>query len=137
MKNFILHISLLLVIPLISGTKQSYAQSVKPFLTGSITNYSSQPLYLYQCYGDTLLLADSTRTDKSGEFVFLPSPNGEGLGVRLGLLKVVLQSNQWFYIINDGKPIELKTVYRPDMFNNWATDSMQIIKSDENKWFYN
>ena len=167
MKNFILHISLLLVIPLISGTKQSYAQSDKPFLTGlpheiltgiflrgTIRNYANQPLYIYKCGvypaiggSDTLLLVDSTLTDKNSMFAFSilklvvsevepsfnPINNSSANG---GLYRINLPRNQWFYIINDGKPIELKTVYRPDMFNNWATDSMQIIKSDENKWFY-
>jgi len=146
MRNFSLYIALFFVI--VSVTKQSYAQSDKPFLSGSIKNYPMQPLYLYQCYGDTLLLADSTHTNKKGEFLFFfnhgnhANQKNHGSDNVAGLYKVILHSNQWFYVLapspeGEGRgEVEIKTLYQPSPFYNIATDSLRVIKSLENKKFY-
>ena len=88
---------------------------------------------------DTLLLVDSTLTNEKGKFSFLiqkaldsKNPNSD----IVGLYKVVLQRNQFFYILNDGNQVEIKTIYIPDAFYNIATDSLIVLKSDENKRFY-
>lgn len=102
----------------------SYAQKNASFLTGTIRNYANQPLYIYKCGvypaiggSDTLLFIDSTITDKKGAFAFFfnhdnqtnhknhSSDNG-------GLYRLNLPHNQWFYILNDGNPVEIKTVYQ-------------------------
>ncbi len=101
-------------------------------LSGTIKNYNKQSLYLYKCGiypdkggTDTLLLADSTVTDAKGKFSLNFSKTSNFSKVN-GMYKVVLQRNQSFYILFDGKPIEIKTVYIPDIFYNIATDSLSF-----------
>ena len=132
-------VSMLMLLIGISVLHGSYAQSLK----GIIANYAKQPLSLYQCYGDTLLLVDSTHTDKNGAFSFFFN-HGQGNLANLqnhgsdngGLYKVVLQRNQWFYVLYDGKPTEIKTLFQSNTLYNIATDSLKILKSEENKRFY-
>src|ERR1035437_3883724 len=109
-----------------------YGQKENSFIKGIIKNYDTQPLYLCQCYGDTLLFIDSTHTDKNGEFVL----SNLKLNSEDGMYKVILQRNQFFYILYDKRPIEIKTLYQPNAFYNIATDSLVVLKSDENKRFY-
>ena len=56
--------------------------------------------------------------------------------MRSGLLKVVLQGNQWFYILYNAKPIEIKTLFQSNTLYNIATDSLKVLKSEVNKMFY-
>lgn len=114
-------------------------------ISGNIKNYSNKPLYLYKCFGDSLIFIDSIKTDEKGRFTayfqksFNPEKNNSGIGIyRFNLI-----SNQWFYLLSPlsqrgeaGNEVKIKTVYRFDMFNNWATDNMEVIKSEENKMFY-
>lgn len=101
-------------------------------IKGFVGNYSKQPLYLYRCYGDTLLLVDSTVTDAKGKFAFPATAPATATG----LYKVVLQRNQWFYILLPSPSIEVQTLYSPSPFYNIATDSLVVLKSEENKKFY-
>ena len=109
-------------------------------LHGTITHYNNQAVALFQCYGDTLLFVDSTHTNKNGEFVFsdktFSNSDFQGFKNLESLLKVVLQNNQWFYVLCDGKPIEIKTLFQPNAFYNIATDSLVVIKSENNKQLY-
>ena len=117
---------------------EAYAQSNKPFIKGTIANYVNQSLYLYKCYGDTLLLTDSIHTDKNERFIFTTETFSkvQNFGKGYGLYKVILQRNQWFYVLYDGNPIEIKTLFQPNAFYNIATDSLKVLKSQENKRFY-
>lgn len=116
-----------------------YAQELSYSLKGTIKNYKEQWLYFFQCNGDTLLLTDSARTNKNGDFTLsIPksfnqinhdSDNGR-------MYKVELQRNQFFYILYNDSPVQIQTLYRPNVFYNIATDSLIVIKSEENKRFY-
>lgn len=117
--------------------------NAQPFFKGSITNYAGKPLLLYKSGvhpdkggRDTLIFVDSIRTNKKGEFAFTLGTNS--WAQHSGLFKIQLQQNQFFFIIYSCKEdgIEIKTVYRPDMFSNNATDSLVVLKSEENKLFY-
>jgi thiol-disulfide isomerase/thioredoxin len=103
-------------------------------LHGHIKHYVHQPLYVYKCYGDTLLLSDSLVTNENGEFVFNKSSSGSGQ-----LYKFLLKRNQFFYLLMDGSfsgGAEIQTAYHPSPYNNIATDSLVVVKSDDNKQFY-
>ena len=108
-----------------------YGQSFK----GTVDNYVQSSLYLYQCYGDTLLFADSTITNKNGEFAFDLSSAADRKNPA-GIYRVILQGNQFFYVLNDGNPINIRTLYQPSSFYNIATDSLTVLQSEENKRFY-
>jgi thiol-disulfide isomerase/thioredoxin len=117
-------------------------------INGTIKNFANQILYLYKCYQDTLLIIDSTKTDNYGKFQFSVVgiihelslqhglPQHKNNDYPFGLYKIYLKYNQYFYIINDNQPVEIKTVYQFHAFENIATDSLVVIKSDENKRFY-
>jgi len=98
-------------------------------LKGTIRNYPFQSLNYYQCYTDSLIFIDSVKTDDNGKFIVASLKN-------IALYKFVMPNNQGFYILNDGKDIEIKTVYLPSPFDNWGTDSLEVLKSEENKLFY-
>ncbi|OFY85984.1 MAG: hypothetical protein A3F72_09815 [Bacteroidetes bacterium RIFCSPLOWO2_12_FULL_35_15] len=127
------------------STAFCYGQKENPVVNGTVVNYPNQALYLYQCGvypdkggSDTLLLLDSTFTDKNEEFAFSDKAfsKTQNFGKNNeGLYKIVLQRNQFFYILYDGHSIEIKTFYQPNTFYNIATDSLVVIKSDENKRF--
>lgn len=141
MKNFTKHIILILLV--IFSTTSSHAQSnsgTKGIVKGTINDYYNQPIYIYQCYGDTLLLVDSAKTDNKGQFSASPLralSGAEGAGSsEAGMFKFHLQRNQFFYILNDDQPIEIRTVFRLDAMYNIASDSLKVIKSEENKRFY-
>lgn len=99
-------------------------------INGTIANYAHQSLYIYQCYGDTLLLVDSVKTNAQGHFSFSRQHLSQGL------YRFNLPNNQWFYILNDGNPIKIKTVYQFSGFYNIATDSLVVLQSEDNKRFY-
>jgi len=119
-----------------------FTMSAQCQISGTISNYSNQALFLYQCGvypaiggSDTLLLVDSIQTDKKGGFSFSPLQR-RGAGGETALYKVVLQRNQWFYILYDGQPVRISTIFMPSPFYNIAADSLQVLKSEENKKFY-
>lgn len=156
MKRFFLYTAFLFVIVraivmlsgivLVSLSNQVYAQSGKTYVTGNILNYQNQAIYIYKCYCDTLLFIDSVKTDSKGKFVFsftdyrlpvtLNAAEGQNPNSDIGIYRFNLPHNQWFYILNDGKPISIKTVYQFSAFYNVATDSLVVLKSEENKNFY-
>lgn len=114
-----------------------YGQSVlhssegkgSPLVKGIIANYANQPLHLYKLYGDTLFLVDSTNTGNNGEFVFANEAKG--------MYKIALQKKQFFFILNNGKPIEIKASFHPSKFeNNIAANDITVLKSEENKQLY-
>ncbi len=102
-------------------TTLSCVQAQNVLIKGNIVNYANQPLYLYQYYGDTLLLIDSTHTDKSEEFVFFfnhgnhTNQKNQDSDNVAGLYKIVLQRNQWFYILNDNKSLKFPTYRSVDI----------------------
>jgi hypothetical protein len=83
-------------------------------INGTIKNFANQTLYLYKCYQDTLLIIDSTKTDNNGKFQFSLRAIQE-LPLKdkypFGLYKIYLKYNQFFFIIDDNQPVEIKTVY--------------------------
>jgi hypothetical protein len=90
-----------------------------------------------------LLFVDSVKTDAKGNFVVqslsFSNPNvalSKVEGSDIGLYRFNLPHNQWFYILNDGKPVQIKTIYQFSAFYNIVTDSLTVIKSEENKRFY-
>ncbi len=99
-------------------------------INGTVANYANQSLYIYQCYGDTLLLVDSVKTNAQGNFTFSRQHLSQGL------YRFNLPNNQWFYILNDGHPVVVKTVYQFSAFYNIATDSLKVLQSEENKKLY-
>lgn len=117
--------------------------SATPLLAASISNYPLKYVYAFRCFGDSLIFIDSLKTDEKGKFNFAQFSSK-------GIYRFNLPSNQWFYVLSTGSAatlgkeagrqveenIEIKTVYRFDMFNNLASDSLEVIKSDENKLFY-
>ena len=113
-------------------------------LTGSIKNYHNHPLFLYKCYGDTLLLVDSVRTGESGGFAFGDKRFSKVQGVlpvlgnieESGMYKVILQRNQFFYVLWDKENVEIETLYSPSPFYNIATDSLRVLQSEVNIDFY-
>ncbi len=115
---------------LIMAYTQVYAQKKTSLLTGTIRNYSNQSIYIYQCYGDTLLFVDSVKTDSKGNFAV----NKQEL--KTGLYRFNLPNNQWFYMLNHREPVKIKTIYQFSAFYNIATDSLIVLKSEENKHFY-
>ncbi len=131
-KNFVTCCFLLFSINFCFGQKE-YS-----LINGTIANYANQSMYIYRCYGDTLFLVDSTVTAQNGNFVFSIKKSfiEANYGSDNGMYRINLPHNQWFYVLYDKEPIELQTVYRPDMFYNWAMDSMKVVKSDENKLLY-
>lgn len=100
-------------------------------LKGSIKNYYHQPLYLFQCVGDTLLLSDSVLTNEKGSFAFKKNLQGS-----YGMYKVVLGKNQFFYLLLGTGSLEICSLYSPGGAYNKATDSLVVLQSEENKLFY-
>jgi peroxiredoxin len=128
-RNFFL--SLLAIVTLLGSVKGHPGSGSA--IEGIIKNYSKQSLYLFRCYGDTLLLLDSTRTNEKGEFTFK-----KNIFVSTGIYKVMLSRNQFFYLLNNvNEPGEKKihTIYKNDAVSNIATDSLRVINSEENKAF--
>lgn len=128
----------ILFITLLSFFFNSIIISAQGTLTATILHYPNTYVNAYGCYGDSLIFIDSIKTDERGRFTldFKNSFNSKDPISDFAIYRFNLLRNQWFYIINDGKEIEIKTVYRFDMFNNWASDSMEVVKSEENKMFY-
>ncbi len=119
--------TLLLITTLLLQTSLSLGQTTGK-LSGQIKNYARQSLWLYRCYGDTLLLFDSTVTNAQGNFS-LTYPLSRKNGNIPALYKVVLQGNQSFYLLNNDPIVEIKTVYQSHPYLNIATDSLQIVSS--------
>ena len=119
-------------------------ESNNSFLRGTIRNYRLQPLYLYKCHTDTLLLVDSTMTDNQGKFTFLKlgaKSHGQKNG---GLYKISLLGDQFFQILYEpdqgnaglGNGIEIRTLFYNSPYYNIATDSLEVVKSEVNKSFH-
>ena len=107
-----------------------FGQKENPQVKGTIANYSSQPLRLYKCHGDTLLLIDSTLTDVKGAFVF----DGNSFQSN-AMYKILMPGKQFFYCLYDKQPIELKAQHQANAFYNIAGDSLVVLKSEVNKDF--
>lgn len=123
----------------------SYAQDTKALVRAFISGYANEPVYIYKAYGDTLLLADSLRTDAEGRFSRMNDHRSSVLDdtragktglLEKGLYRLSLKNNQWFYILYDGKALELKTVYDKSARTNRAMDSLKVTRSVDNTWFY-
>jgi peroxiredoxin len=55
---------------------------------------------------------------------------------RTGLYMVSLKNKQWFYVLCDGKDVEVKTIYDGKERSNSIMDSLKVVQSLENKLFY-
>ncbi len=121
-----------------------YTQESKILVRGHIKDYANEAVYVYRAHGDTLCLVDTLRTDGEGRFT-ISSKKSILTMLRMtsfqepqatGLYKVSLKNNQWFYVLCDGKLVEVKTIYHENARVNIAMDSLQVIQSAENKLFY-
>jgi thiol-disulfide isomerase/thioredoxin len=106
-----------------------------PRIRGTIKNFANQTLYLYKYHQDTLLLIDSAKTDAKGKFDLSVGAKHSDK-YPFGLFQIHLKDNQFFDILDTNQPLEIKTVYQFHAFENIATDSLVVIKSEENKQFY-
>lgn len=106
------------------------SQSIK--LRGKIENFYNKSLRLYQCHLDTLYLIDSARTDSIGNFKF--QVNNLAL-LKNGLCKVSLNEVQYFYIINSGENIKIKSKFESTP-QNTVLSNLKVIESFENQMFY-
>ena len=130
MQNLFKYICLLLLMVMtITATAQSKRAKTTAtsglLLRGTIRNYAGQPITISRCAGDTLVVVDSTRTNEKGEFRF--TADLSGFQNLTGLCKVKLADDQFFYLLCDGNPVEIKTVFEGSPFANIATDSLQVI----------
>lgn len=125
---------LILIVTILSFLN-AFSQDKNKNISGLIGNYTNQPILLYQCYQDTLILSDSSTTNKQGEFrLYFNKIKNQYIETR-GLFKVQLKDNQFFYLLYNNENIKLKTYYRKDQFNNFASDSLEVLSSDENEFF--
>ena len=130
MQNLFKYICLLLLMVMtITATAQSKRAKTTAtsglLLRGTIRNYAGQPITISRCAGDTLVVVDSTRTNEKGEFRF--TADLSGFQNLTGLCKVKLLDDQFFYLLCDGNPLEIKTVFEGSPFANIATDSLVVI----------
>ncbi|NTW32638.1 MAG: AhpC/TSA family protein [Bacteroidetes bacterium] len=143
MKKIITYSILLFTISFCYGQSDSklVAEKENFLIKGTIKNYENQTLYLYRCYGDSLLIVDTMNTGKNGEFDFPSIYHGKRL--LTGMYKISLPNNQFFYIIYDKQFVEIKTLYQPNNYYNIAFDSIMVLSSTSashgaeiNKHFY-
>ena len=146
----ILCIVLLLIVNLtfaqarLNSSVSSSVESKNAFLLGTIRNYRLQPLYLYKCHTDTLLLIDSTLTDNQGKFIFFNAGVKAKVQNGAGLYKISLQGDQSFQILYDpaqgdvglDNEIEIRTLFYDSPYYNIAADSLEVIRSEVNKSFH-
>ena len=122
----------------------SSVEGKNTFLRGTIRNYRFQPLHLYKCHTDTLLLIDSTFTDNKGKFSFLNYDAKAKVQKSTGLYKISLLGDQAFQILYDPSQsnagleneIEIATLFYNSPYYNIATDSLEVIRSEVNKSFF-
>ena len=106
-QKVILCIILLLIVNLaFAQTRQkspvsSSDEGENTFLRGTIRNYRLQPLYLFKCHTDTLLLVDSTMTNNQGKFSFSKARARVEVVNSGGLYKIALKGDQFFEILYD------------------------------------
>ena len=124
----IIHVSLILL--------SSVLGQNKPILKGKIKEYVAQPINLYQCYGDSLYWIDSVSTNKSGEFEITSIKPKKRNNIQQSMYKIVLQNDQFFFIVLDNEQIEMETYYTTSSMYNTLIDSLLITKSQSNKHFY-
>ena len=99
--------------------------SSRVLLQGTIRNYAGKPITISRCLGDTLVVLDSTRTNEKGEFRF--TADLSGFQNLTGLYRVKLLDDQFFYLLCDGNPLEIRTVFEGSPFANIATDSLVVV----------
>lgn len=119
----------IIIIALVINTV-AYSQSIK--LSGNIENFCNKSLRLYQCNLDTLYFIDSARTDNFGNFKF--QVNHLAL-LKNGLCKVSLNEAQYFYIINSGENIKIKSKFE-SIPQNTVLLNLKVVESYENQMFY-
>ncbi len=141
-----LKIFFLLLIVLEAGLKDTYSQEKPQDLSGSIGNYEKSMIYLFKCYGDSLIFVDSTRTDSRGKFIFNNLSlvkNYEDVFSRDAIFKVIIDNGQYFFLIYDTQQKneewggEIYTYYENSIYSNIATDSLVVINIDSNKKYNN
>lgn len=100
-------------------------------VNGSIKGFEKQYFKLYKVELDTMIFVDSMMTDAKGLFkVQISDPKIVNRGMYQ--FKIL---DQFFYVLNDFKPIVMETRYEFDFFNNKVTDNLVFKESDENIQF--
>ncbi len=102
----------------VAAISTSYASSLK----GAIKNSSAKKIYLYEFFGDVLVIFDSTNVNKSGNFLF------DKINSR-GLYKLGFNSDSAVIIVVGNEDIEI-TTQMPGFVKNF-----KIRSSEENTLF--
>lgn len=130
MKSFLFSIILLTIV--------QFSSLGQTTVTARIQNYPQKQVFVYRCYGDTLIFVDSTKTDDKGILKFSFPINNSSAGI----YRFNLPRNQWFYILTPKnsnrktEEIKINTVFQIDLFNNIASDSLIVVESEQNRMFY-
>jgi len=123
-----------------------YSQRKIQPLSGTIKNYDKEPLFLFKCYGDSLILVDSIRAVSEGTFrfdKFASIKNFEDVFNHDAIFKMALNNGQYFYLIFNKKQQEkewggeIYTVYENSLYNNIATDSLRLINTNIDEKYNN
>lgn len=130
LRNYLLIIFILLSIGFYSCTKNDNNKTIVSnkdnyTLEIKIKGAINKTFFLYRYYGDKTILIDTVIIDKTGSFKSILDSK-----YKPGLYKLELGKNNFFNIIINNEDIALKT------FVVNAIDSMQIIRSEENKTLY-
>lgn len=99
-----------------------YAQSV----TVHLSNYKADKVIFYSLSGEKTAKIDSVTSDVDGKIFYLSDPQK----FHEGFYRLTFDTNKFVDFIYDGTNIELKT----DANN--VLDSMKVIESESNKYFY-
>ena len=132
-QNFLLALPLLLssFVSLSVTRKLPSTEAHLLIVKGIISHYKNQPLTLFKCYEDTLLLVDSLRTDEMGKFAFTKAVASVAkLGLQ-GLFKIQLQRNQFFYFLRQNEGIQIHTIYSNSPMYNLSSDSLEVTWTEQ------
>ena len=132
-QNFLLVLPLLLssFVTLCETRKLPSTEAHLLIVQGTILHYKNQPLTLFKCYEDTLLLVDSLRTDEMGKFAFTKAVASVAkLGLQ-GLFKIQLQQNQFFYFLRQNDGIQIHTIHSNTPLYNLSSDSLEVICTEQ------
>lgn len=100
-------------------------------VNGTIQNFEKQYFKIYKVELDTLIFIDSLSTDAKGSFKVMIS---DSKFAERGMYQFKVL-DQFFYVLNDFKPIVLETKYEFDYFNNKVTDNLIFKGNEENIQF--
>ena len=116
-KNYVLYTLLLIFVISCSGIQNPNSYEI----SGKIKNFSNRFIYILDFYGFESNKIDSVKTDSKGAFSLIFNEERP-----TGLYRFVFANKHHNFIFNN-EDIEIKTNFY------FLTDSMKIIKSEENK----